>query len=148
MTAAPGPISLPCRIVHMLSAQPQPTIRSASRISSAASGEAKPPLMSRLHGLPWNSPLAAAEVASSAPQASASRSRSARAPATRAPRPATNTGRDADRSARARPAAAPASGATGAVAGSGGTAGESHCPAWTSSGIASITVRRSRWAVR
>ena len=45
-------------------------------ISSAASGEAKPPLTSRSHGLPRNRPLAAAEVASSAPHRSASRSRS------------------------------------------------------------------------
>ena len=39
------------------------------RISSAASGVANPPLTSRSHGLPRNSPLAAADVASSAPQA-------------------------------------------------------------------------------
>src|SRR5262249_1307128 len=75
------------RIVHMLSEQPQPTIRSAAPISSAASGVAKPPLTSRSQGFPRNRPLAAAEVASSAPQASASRSRFAPAPPTPAPPP-------------------------------------------------------------
>ena len=76
-------------------------IRSAPVISSAASGDANPPLTSRFQGLPRNSPLATAEVASSAPHASASRSRSARADARparpRAPRPAMNTGWSAPR---------------------------------------------------
>ena len=47
----PAAISRPCRIVHMFSVQPQPTIRSAPRISSAASGVAKPPETSSDHGL-------------------------------------------------------------------------------------------------
>ena len=113
MTVAAGPIRLPCRIVHMFSEQPQPTIKSAPEISSAASGEANPPLTSRSHGLPRNSPLAAAEVASSAPHAAASRSRSPRAWAMRAPRPATKTGRRAMASRPASASAAPADGATG-----------------------------------
>ena len=108
---ASGGISLPCRVVHMFSEQPQPTITSASLISSAASGEANPPLTSRFQGLPRNSPLATAEVASSAPHASASRSRSAARP--RAPRPAMNTGRLAPRSS-------PASAVTASAAGAGG----------------------------
>ena len=82
---ARSPISRPWRMVHMLSAQPQPTTRSAPGISSAASGVAKPPLHVRSHGLPRNRPLATAEVASSAPQRSASASSSARACAGTAP---------------------------------------------------------------
>ena len=79
----------------MFSVQPQPTTRSAPRISSAASGEAKPPVTSRSHGSPRNRPLATAEVASSAPHALGQR-RQRLAPAPRgAPRPATNTGRRA-----------------------------------------------------
>ena len=50
-----GPISQPCRVVHMLSAQPQPTTRSAPAISSAASGGAKLPLTSS----PWAAEQAA-----------------------------------------------------------------------------------------
>ena len=112
-TVVSGPISRPWRIVHMLSEHPQPTIRSAAPISSAASGVAKPPLTSRSQGFPRNRPLAAAEVASSAPHASASRSRSARAFATRAPRPATNTGRCALARTRASSAAASVPGGQG-----------------------------------
>ncbi len=128
----------------MLSEEPQPTTRSALLISSAASGEAKPPLTPRSHGLPWNRPLATAEVASSAPLASASSSRSARAPATRAPRPATNTGRAALASASVSRATASGAGAGGSSGGSGAITGGSQCAACTSSGIASTTVRRSR----
>ena len=117
MSVAPVPISLPCRIVHMLSEQPQPMIKSAPVISSAASGDANPPLTSRSQGLPRNSPLATAEVASSAPQASASRSISARAEARparpRAPRPAMNTGWLAPRSTAATAVTASADGAGG-----------------------------------
>jgi hypothetical protein len=140
-TVAERPISFPCRVVHMFSEQPHPTTTSAPPISSAASGEANPPLTSRSHGLPRNSPLAAAEVASSAPHSSAARSRSPRAP--RAPRPAMNTGCLASRSVRAsRPTAsgdAPGLStlATGVTGGGG-----SHCAAWTSSGSERITVRR------
>ena len=169
-TVVPGVIRAPCRIVHMLSEQPQPTTRSAPRISSAASGEAKPPLTSRSHGLPRNSPLAAAEVASSAPQASASRSRSARAPECLAPRPAMKTGRcaapiaSASRAAEPGPSAWRSSAARGPgpvalrpagvtltwaarAAASRSAAGGGQSPAWTSSGRARITVRRSSTAV-
>ena len=93
----PGRSALPCRVVHMFSEQPQATIRSAPPISSAASGEAKPPLTSRSHGLPRNRPLAAADVASSAPQSSASAPAPAAAPAPARPGPAMNTGRAGDR---------------------------------------------------
>ena len=48
-------------------------------ISSAASGVEKPPEMPSDHGWPAKSPCATADVASSAPQASASASSSARA---------------------------------------------------------------------
>ena len=95
----------------MFSEQPQPTMTSASPISSAASGVANPPLTSRFHGLPRNSPLATAEVASSAPHAPASRSSSAARP--RAPRPAMNTGRRAPRSTSASAVTASAAGAVG-----------------------------------
>ena len=110
-SVACGGISLPCRVVHMFSEQPQPTMTSASPISSAASGVANPPLTSRFHGLPRNRPLATAEVASSAPHASASRSSSAARP--RAPRPAMNTGRRAPRSTSASAVTASAAGAVG-----------------------------------
>ena len=63
----------------MLSAQPQLMMRSAPRINSTASGEAKPPEIPSDHGLPSNKPLATALVASKAPADSASRSSSARA---------------------------------------------------------------------
>ena len=102
----------------MFSAHPQPTITSASLISSAASGEANPPLTSRFQGLPRNSPLATADVASSAPHASASRSSSAARP--RAPRPAMNTGRRAARSTSASAVTASAAGPAGNIRLSGG----------------------------
>ena len=124
----------------MFSEQPQPTITSASLISSAASGEANPPLTSRFQGLPRNSPLATAEVASSAPHASASRSSSAARP--RAPRPAMNTGRLAARSTPASAVTASAAGAAGNIRPSAGTGPGSHVPAWTFSGRARTTVRR------
>ena len=76
----------PWRIVHMFSAQPQPTIRSAPRISSAASGEAKPPDTSSDHGSSWNSPFAAALVASSAPCALGEHASAPHAPPARAAR--------------------------------------------------------------
>ena len=74
-TTASSAISRPCRIVHMFSVQPQPTTRSAPLISSAATGVANPPETSSAHGLPANRPFATADVASSAPLRSASRSR-------------------------------------------------------------------------
>ena len=105
----------------MFSAQPQPTTRSASLISSAASGVANPPLMSRSHGLPRNSPRAAADVASSAPQPAASRASAGPAPPCparpcRAPRPAMNTGRRARASAAASCSTVSAGGAPPAIA--------------------------------
>ena len=132
-------------MVHMFSAQAQPTSRSASVISSAASGLAKPPEMPSAHGFPVNSPLATAEVANNAPHRSASRSSSTRA--CRAPRPATNTGRRARAIAEANSATADGSGAGGGYSGSapGDSAGvDSAC---TSSGRLSSTVRRS-WVAR
>ncbi len=137
-------------MVHILSEQPHPTIRSAPRISSAVSGDAKPPLTSRYHGLPLNMPLATAEVASSAPLASARRSSEARARATRAPRPATNTGRLARRSASARAAATAGEGCGGRRSSAGGTtgAGSGNGAACTSSGRLRTTVRRCVTAVR
>ena len=66
-----SPTSVPCRVVHMLSAQPQETSRSAPAISSAANGEAKPPEIPSEYGSPRNRPFATADVASSAPHAAA-----------------------------------------------------------------------------
>ena len=99
-TVAPGPTSARWRVVHMFRAQPHPTTRSDASISSAASGDAKPPDTSSDHGLPANRPLATALVASSAPVCPASSSSSRRAP--RAPRPATNTGASAASSSAAK----------------------------------------------
>ena len=140
---AVGPISVPCRVVHMFSAQPQPTTRSASRISSAASGEANPPEMPSDERSPANSPLATAEVASSAPERRAER-RATRGPAPRAPRPATKTGRSRPRSGRGQFVDRSGRGRTGA-----GTADRRQRGvrrrrlACTSSGRFSTTVRRS-----
>src|SRR2546429_377487 len=110
----------------MFSELPQPTTRSAAVINSAASGDAKPPLTPRSHGLPWNSPLATADVASSAPHASASSSSTARA--ARAPRPATNTGRSAAPSAAASRTAASGAGAGGSSGGTGRMTGGAARP--------------------
>ena len=94
-TLASGDISRPCRMVHMFKVQPQPIIRSAPAMSSAVSGDEKPPEMPRLKVSPLKSPLATAEVATSAPLNSARARIESRAP--RPPRPATNTGRSACR---------------------------------------------------
>ncbi len=130
----------------MFRAQPHPTIRSAPRISSAASGEEKPPETSSDQGLPWKRPLATADVATNAPQASASSSSACRHPGPRAPRPATNTGCSACVTARtstSRPvpcaARAVRSGGCGATAGR--PPGTSST--WRSRGRLSRTVRRS-----
>ena len=134
-------------MVHMFSVQPQPTTRSAPVISSAASGVANPPEMPNDHGSPWNSPLATAEVASSAPDAAASALSSAAAP--RAPRPATKTGRSAavTSSASARTAAVPGRTACSGP-GPGTEPGSGTSAACTSSGRLSTTVRRCSTAVR
>jgi hypothetical protein len=118
----------------------------AEPISSAASGEAKPPEMPSDHSSPAKSPLATAEVASSAPEASAS-ARSG-GPAPRAPRPATNTGRRAARMTRASSATAAGSGRADRGGGGGTTGAGCAGAAWTSSGRLSTTVRRSWTAVR
>ena len=94
----------------MFSAQPQPTIRSAVPISSAASGEENPPEMPRENGSPSNKPLATADVATSAPTCSASAAICC--PAPRAPRPATNTGRRDASSSRRNSATADSAGRT------------------------------------
>ena len=78
-------IRRPCRVVHMFSVLPQATTRSAAAISSAVSGVAKPPEMSRYQGSPANSPFAAADTASSAPHRSASGDTAARADRVGAP---------------------------------------------------------------
>ena len=126
-TVASGPMSVPWLIVHMFRAHPQPTIRSAPRINSAVSGEANPPEMPSDHGLPWNSPLATALVASSAPQRSASVSSASRQPRPRPPRPTTKTGRSADASAAASRAAP--SGSVDAAGSSGAGGGARRRPA-------------------
>ena len=144
-TVAPGAISRPCRVVHMLSVQPHATITSAPRISSAASGAANPPATSRYQG-PEKRPFATAEVASSAPHRSA-RSASA-GPAARAPRPAMNTGRCAPASRSASCPTAAGAGATSGSSGSTTDGGTVASPAWTSSGRLSTTVRRSALARR
>ena len=134
-------------MVHMFSVQPQPTTRSACVISSAASGEANPPEIPSDQGSSWNSPFATADVASSAPHASASARSCSRA--SRAPRPATNTGRCDAVSSATSSATAAADGRTGASAGSAGTCiGCGAAAACTSSGRLSTTVRRCSTAVR
>src|SRR4051794_22118929 len=129
----------------MFSVQPQPTIRSAPAISSAASGEANPPETSSDHGFPANSPLATAEVASSAPERSARCSSAARHPGPRAPRPATNTGRRALRRAVvSRSTSRRSAGGGGGGNGRASEAGENASAAgraWTSRGRLRSTVR-------
>ncbi len=137
-------------MVHMFSAQPQPTTRSAPWISPALSGEENPPEIPRLKSWSWKSPFATADVATSAPAWAARPSSSSLA--SRAPRPATKTGRSAAliRCARRRTLAAEArTGWASATA----TGCASECTAgaaadWTSRGRLSTTVRRSFRAVR
>ena len=130
----------------MFRAQPKPTTMSAAAISSAARGDAKPPDTSSDHGLPWNKPLATAEVASSAPVASPSASSSDRA--CRAPRPAISTGRWASASTAASAAMSSATGSTGAggLLGARST-GAAHSLPCTSNGRFTRTVRRSSRAM-
>ena len=92
-SAVPGPRSRPCRVVQLVRLQPQATTRSASVISSAASGVAKPPQIPRSYASSANVPAATAEVVSSAPTRSASAAISG--PYASAPRPARKTGRSA-----------------------------------------------------
>ena len=73
----------PCRVDHMFSVAPNDSSRSAPPMSSAASGDANPPVIPSDHGLPANRPLATADVASSAPMRSASSSSAGPAPQTR-----------------------------------------------------------------
>ena len=80
----------------------RPTPRRGRRPRSArrpAAWRTRPEIPSA-HGSPANSPFATAEVASSAPQRSASAATAG--PACRAPRPAMNTGRSAPSSSAAR----------------------------------------------
>jgi len=99
---------------------------------------------SRFHGLPPNSPLATAEVASSAPHKSASRVSGA---AVRG-RPARDEHRPAGpRSTPASAVAASPDGPGGPARRTGGTGPGSHIAAWISSGSARITVRRPSAAV-
>src|SRR5207244_2477706 len=117
MTTACGPMSLPWAVVHAFKEAPKASTRSAWAISSDASGEAKPPEMPRFHCEREKSPLATAEVASSAPTASPTRSSASPAPASTAPRPARISGRSA-------PARRSATSATAEAAGRGGVAGQ------------------------
>ena len=131
----------------MFSVLPQATTRSAPPISSAASGVAKPPETSRYHGSPANSPLAAADTASSAPHRSASAAPAGPRRPAGAPRPAMNTGRRAGAARRpARPTRPPAGPAP--AFGLAGTRRRAHGAdrqrACTSSGRPSTTVRRRR----
>ncbi len=103
--------------------------------------------------------MAAADVASSAPQLAASRASAGPAPPCRAPRPAMNTGRRARASAAASCSTVSGGGAPPAIAvapvtlaaiGSStpvSSQAGSCSAACTSSGRASTTVRRSRSAV-
>ena len=148
-TLAPRAISAPSRVVQRVSEAPKARIRSASAISRAATGEAKPPEMPTAHGEPSNSPWPMAEVASTAPIASPRRSSGSRAPARTAPRPATISGRRAA-------AISSATSATASGAGDGGSGSRSRpgaAPpgagsAWTSSGRLSTTGLRSTRARR
>ena len=94
-----------CAAVHMFSEQPQPTTRSAPRISSAASGVAQPPLTSSSTGgdgtAPWRRPTWPAARRMRRPAAPARPPPPARPPAPR--RPATNTGRCAAEAAGPAP---------------------------------------------
>ena len=130
-TFAPRAISAPSRVVQRVRPAPKASTRSASAISRAAIGEAKPPEMPTAHGEPSNRPWPIAEVASTAPIASPRRSSGSRAPASTAPRPATITGRRA--AAISSATSATASGAGAGRSGSrsrpgGGAAGRRLAP--------------------
>ncbi len=145
-TVAPGPTSARWRVVHMFRAQPHPTTRSDASISSAASGDAKPPDTSSDHGLPANRPLATALVASSAPVCPASSSSSRRAP--RAPRPATNTGASAASSSAAKRSISPSAMLRTGPPEAGTAPTSCTSSACTERGRLSTTVRRSDRAAR
>ena len=145
-TRVPGPISVPCRVVHWFSAAPKLTTTSDSASSRAPTGVAKPPEMPTANGSPAKSPLATAEVASTAPVSSPSSRRAGPAPASTAPRPATIAGREAPASSAASSSTDPGRGA--ASSGSGGGSSPEHSAACTSSGSISTTARRSTRARR
>ena len=136
-------------MVQRVSAAPNASTRSASAISRAAIGEAKPPEIPTAHAEPSNSPWPIAEVASTAPIASPRRSSGSRAPASTAPRPATITGRRAAaiRSATSATASGAGAGRSGSRSRPGG-APPGAGSAWTSSGMLSTTGRRSTRARR
>ena len=67
ITVAPGAISAPWRVVHGSAPRRTRSRRRPRRAAAAPSGEAKPPEMPTANGSPANSPLATAEVASTAP---------------------------------------------------------------------------------
>ena len=149
-TRAPGASSVPWRVVHWLSAAPNATTTSDSESSRAASGDAKPPAIPSAKGSPRNSPLATADVASSAPMRSPSARSAGPAPASTAPRPAISAGRSA---AASRPATRSTDAAGGHGTGSSGPASGGAPPpgasiAATSSGSMSTTARRSTVARR
>ena len=76
-----GPISPPCRVVHMFSAAPNAITTSDSASSRCAVGDANPPEIPTANGSPAKNPLATAEVAKH------SSGQLARAGAARAPHP-------------------------------------------------------------
>ena len=137
-------------VVQRVSAAPNARTRSDSATSRAASGEANPPEIPTAHGEPANRPCPIAEVASTAPIASPSRSSGSRAPASTAPRPAMITGRRAAAiSAATSATAAPVTGAARAGDAGAALAGAAAAPAsspCTSSGMLSTTGRRSACA--
>ena len=132
---------MPWRVVHWFSAAPKATTASASPSSRAASGDEKPPAMPTANGSPANSPLATAEVASTAPVSSPSRRSAGPAPESTAPRPAMIAGRSA--SARNDASVSIEPGRGGASWGRGGGNEGSHSAACTSSGSINTTARRS-----
>jgi hypothetical protein len=140
---AEAPISLPWRVVHMLSEAPIASTTSELEIRSAASSDAKPPEIPIDQSPPANSPFPLALVASTAPTRSAIRSSAGPAWASTAPRPAMMTGRLALASASAAAWMERAAGSTGESVGGGTTGTASAVPASTPSGRFSSTGLRS-----
>ncbi len=130
----------------MFSAAPKATTTSDSASSRCAVGDANPPEIPTANGSPSKSPLATAEVASTAPLRSPSRRSAGPAPLSTAPRPPMIAGRAAPASASTTASSEP--GRTGASSGHGGGGVSSAGAACTSSGSMRTTVLRSTTARR
>ena len=141
----PAPMSRPCRMVHMFSAHPQPTIRSAAADQLGGQGRGEAAGDVERPGVPVEQPMGDRRRGEQRAVPLGERLQLVRGPP-RAPRPATNTGRR-ERSSGLRERG---HGRRGPVGCAGGGCGEHAAPALRASprparrsGRLSRTVRRS-----